>query len=196
MRSQQRSQKERQEKKDTINCNSFQDFVKSIGKKYNSKNPDRIGWDEYFMELAYLVKRRSPDSQTQHGAVIVDSNNRVISTGYNGFPSGGPDHLLPNERPYKYDFIIHAEMNAILSSKQDLLNCTMYVTGIPCKSCILHILGSGIKDIVFGDISYRENKKDLFFKAYLYSLYDMHLWKYDKESGGKSRFSFDETVQD
>tara|TARA_Y100000034_G_scaffold128891_1_gene184347 strand:+ start:616 stop:1062 length:447 start_codon:yes stop_codon:yes gene_type:complete len=142
------------------------------------------------MELAFLVRKRSPDAQTQHGAVIVDENNRLISTGYNGFPPGGPDHLIPNIRPHKYDFIIHAEMNAILSSKQDLSRCTIYVTGVPCKSCLLHIFGSGIKNIIFGDISYEEEEKDLLFKAYLYSLYDIDLWRYDASRGKKIPFFF------
>jgi dCMP deaminase len=146
------------------------------------------------MELAFLVKKRSPDAQTQHGAVIVDSNNKIVSSGYNGFPPGGPDHLIPNLRPRKYDYIIHAEMNAILSARQDLSNCTIYVTGIPCKTCFLHILGAGIHNIVCGDIEYQESEKDLITKAYLYSLYDIDLWVYDKDSGKKTKFSYSDGV--
>ncbi len=200
MRYQQRNQSEKQESRNTtsssFSIDSFNDFVKKITEeKEHKENPNRIGWDTYFMELAFLVRKRSPDTQTQHGAVIVDEGNRLISTGYNGFPPGGPDHLIPNTRPFKYDFMIHAEVNSILSSKQDLSKCRIYVTGMPCCSCFLHILGSGIKDIIFGDISYQESEKDLFSKAYLYSLYDMHLWKYDKNNGKKNPFFFHKDLQ-
>jgi dCMP deaminase len=195
----QRNQKEKQENQDTTNSSfsieKFNDFINTIKKEHSQENPNRIGWDMYFMELAFLVRKRSPDAQTQHGAVIVDKKNRLISTGYNGFPSGGPDHLIPNVRPHKYDFMIHAEMNAILSSNQDLYNCKMYVTGMPCRSCFLHILGSGIKNVVFGDVSYKESERDLLSKAYLYSLYDMHLWRYDSGSGKKMSFFFHQDLR-
>ena len=191
---QNKKQKTRDIIADSFPVDKFDSFVNDVKNSICKNTPNRIGWDEYFMELAFLVRRRSPDAQTQHGAVIVDKNKRVISSGYNGFPSGGPDHLIPNLRPDKYDFIIHAEMNAILSAKQDLADCTIYVTGVPCKSCFLHIVGSGIRDIVFGDIPYHENEKDLIPKAYLYSLYDINLWKYDNDSGEKIKFSYTEGV--
>lgn len=50
----------------------------------------RKSWDEYFMEIAEIVKTRSTCLRRQVGAVIV-KDNRIITTGYNGAPSG----LLP-----------------------------------------------------------------------------------------------------
>ena len=91
--------------------------------------------------------------------------------------------------------IIHAEMNAILSAKQDLSGCVMYVTGMPCKSCFLHILGSGIGGVVFGDISYKECESDQIIKAHLYSLYNLELWLYDKNKGQKTKFWFHEDLR-
>lgn len=111
----------------------------------------RISWDSYFMSLAFLVAMRSPDAQTQHGCVIVDSSNRVISTGYNGFLQGAVDEEMPNLRPDKYKHIIHSEVNAVLSAKQDLTNCKVYVTGLPCNECLKVMAKVGVKEIIVGD---------------------------------------------
>ncbi|MFN7337838.1 MAG: cell division protein DedD, partial [bacterium] len=46
--------------------------------------PTRPSWDEYFLSIAEMVSRRSPDPNTKHGCVIVDSGKRILSTGYNG----------------------------------------------------------------------------------------------------------------
>lgn len=111
----------------------------------------RISWDEYFISLAFLVSKRSPDCQTQHGAVIVDHNNKIVSTGYNGFLPGVEDKCMPNTRPAKYQHIIHAEVNAILSAAQDLVNCKIYITGLPCNECLKVIAKTGIKHVIVGD---------------------------------------------
>jgi dCMP deaminase len=106
--------------------------------KFINSEYERISWDEYFMSLAFLVAHRSPDSQTQHGAVIVDAANKIIATGYNGFLPGAEDICMPNLRPLKYQHIMHAEVNAILSAAQNLHNCKIYITGLPCNDCLAH----------------------------------------------------------
>ena len=55
------------------------------------KREDVLTWDEYFMGLAHLSAKRSKDPSTQVGAVIVSSEHRVVSIGYNGFPNGCSD---------------------------------------------------------------------------------------------------------
>ena len=52
------------------------------------KREDYISWDEYFMGVALLAAKRSKDPNTQVGACIVDKNNVILTTGYNGFPKG------------------------------------------------------------------------------------------------------------
>lgn len=47
----------------------------------------RPSWDEYFMELASVVKKRADCTRRQVGALIV-KDFRIISTGYNGTPHG------------------------------------------------------------------------------------------------------------
>lgn len=107
----------------------------------------RISWDVYFMNIAIAVSKRSPDAETQVGAVIVDENNRIVSTGYNGFPPNVDDLKLPNVRPYKYDYIIHAEINAMLGST--MKGKTIYITLFPCKECAKALAAYGIKRIVY-----------------------------------------------
>ena len=83
------------------------------------KRNDYISWDEYFMGVALLAAKRSKDPNTQVGACIVDENNIIISTGYNGFPYGCSDDTFPWERDgddTKYKYVVHAELNAILNA--------------------------------------------------------------------------------
>lgn len=109
---------------------------------------NRPNWTDYFLGLAKVVSQRSHDAQTQHGCVITDKNHRILSLGYNGFPRDLPDHLLPNVRPEKYPWMIHAEKNA-------LSNCTIrpqegiaYVTGQCCNDCIMALWQEGIKTVI------------------------------------------------
>jgi dCMP deaminase len=113
----------------------------------------RPTWDEYFMTLAEQVSRRSPDPHTRHGCVLVDTDNRVISTGYNGPISGLPNDIVPLTRPEKYDWFIHAEDNAVAFARCDLRGATAYVTGPPCAACFRRLLQVGVKRIVYGDRS-------------------------------------------
>lgn len=109
----------------------------------------RPTWIEYFLEMCQVVKKRSHDTQTQHGCVITDSSNHVVSTGYNGFPPNIDDSQLPTERPNKYPYILHAEENAILNARTSLKDCKMYVSGKPCVSCLRRIMAVGITDVYY-----------------------------------------------
>lgn len=115
----------------------------------NRRSVRRPSWDLYFLDIAEVVARRSHDAETQVGAVIVDENKRILATGYNGFPPGANDAELPNLRPDKYPFMVHAEMNAIASSRQDLRGATLYVTYNPCRECAKAIMTAGIRNVVY-----------------------------------------------
>jgi dCMP deaminase len=112
----------------------------------------RPSWDEYFLALAEQISRRSQDPSTRHGCVLVDADNRVISTGYNGPVAGLPNEIVPLERPAKYDWFIHAEDNAVAFARCDLRGATAYVTGAPCAACFRRFLQVGIRRIVYGDL--------------------------------------------
>jgi dCMP deaminase len=113
-------------------------------------NAARPSWDEYFLALAEMVSRRSPDPSTKHGCVLVDSGRRVVSTGYNGPVAGLPNEVVPLTRPEKYDWFIHAEDNAVAFARCDLRGATAYVTGPPCAACFRRLLQVGIRRIVHG----------------------------------------------
>jgi dCMP deaminase len=111
-----------------------------------------ISWDEYFMAQAQLAASKSKDNSTKVGAVLV-RNNSAFSTGYNGFPRGCNDDVPErHERPLKYDWTVHSELNAILNAAREGFRTegsTMYVTLHPCKECAKAIAQAGIKEVVF-----------------------------------------------
>lgn len=125
-----------------------------------SKRNGYISWDEYFMGVAELSAMRSKDPATQVGACIVNSENRILSVGYNGFPNGCSDDEFPWDKPskdgkpfdpvkMKYMYVVHAELNAILNSKADLKGSTIYVSLFPCNECAKAIIQAGIKRIIY-----------------------------------------------
>jgi dCMP deaminase len=116
----------------------------------SSSNLERPNWDQYFLDLAEQVSRRSPDPHTKHGCVLVDDGRRVLSTGYNGPLSGISHDLVPSERPDKYDWYIHAEDNAVAFARCDLRGTTAYITGTPCVVCFRRLIQVGVRRIVQG----------------------------------------------
>lgn len=108
-----------------------------------------ISWDEYFINIAEQVAKKSKDPSTKTGCVIVDSKNRPVSFGYNGFVRGCDEQKMSWERPIKYHLVIHAEMNAVLFSRKDLENCVLYSLYAPCENCLKHVIQAGIKKIVY-----------------------------------------------
>lgn len=120
------------------------------------KRTDYISWDEYFMGISLLASMRSKDPSTQVGACIVNDDNIILSTGYNGFPKGCDDDIFPWERENdevnktKYPYVVHAELNAILNSGgRSLKNSRIYVALFPCNECAKAIIQSGIKEVVY-----------------------------------------------
>ena len=105
-------------------------------------------WHNRFMELARLVASWSRDPSSQVGACIVDGK-RIVSLGFNGFPSGVDDNeLLYADRATKLRRTQHAEANAMTFAKRDLSGCTLYVTHFPCCQCAGRIIQEGIKTVV------------------------------------------------
>lgn len=123
-----------------------------------NERKDYISWQEYFMALAEISSKRSKDPTTQVGCCIVDPvTKRVMSLGYNGLPYGCSDIEYPwgkssdKMHENKYPYVVHAELNAILSSGKDLTGCEMYVTYSPCHECMKAIIQSGIKRVYFAE---------------------------------------------
>ena len=130
------------------------------------KRSDYISWDEYFMGIALLSAQRSKDSNTQVGACIVNADNKILSVGYNGMPTGCSDDEMPwgreSDDPLdtKYPFVCHAELNAILNSNiPSLSGSTLYVTLFPCNECAKAIIQCGIKRVVYLENKYADSSQ-------------------------------------
>lgn len=111
----------------------------------------RPTWTDYFLGLAKVASQRSHDIHTQHGCVITDQNNHILSIGYNGFPKGLDESKLPLTRPDKYTWMIHAERNALSNCVIRPSNGVAYVTGQSCNDCIMALWQEGITKVVMSD---------------------------------------------
>jgi dCMP deaminase len=123
---------------------------------------ERMSWDHVMMKLADTISFRSPDAQTRVGAVIVNKDHRILGMGYNGWMPGIDDTLIPNIRPLKYNFVIHAELNAILNCEHRPINGTLYCTHRPCPHCFHCIVTAGITELVYTNkVVVGEQSKDV-----------------------------------
>ena len=131
------------------------------------KRTDYISWDEYFMGVSYLSGMRSKDPNTQVGACIVSEDNKILSMGYNGFPTGCHDEDFPWEREgefteVKYAYVTHSELNAILNYRGgSLKGAKLYVSLFPCNECAKAIIQSGITTVIYADDKYSGTPSDL-----------------------------------
>jgi dCMP deaminase len=112
------------------------------------------GWDEYYINEAYVAALKSKDRSTQVGAVIVGPAHEIRSKGYNGFCRGeddGNDDF--HQRSLKYAVTEHAERNALYNCSRVGIptdGCIMYCTwGPPCIDCARGVVQSGIKEVVY-----------------------------------------------
>lgn len=108
-----------------------------------------------WIDLAHRFAQESKDRSTKVGSVIVGSNNRMISSGWNGMPEGVDDDIDErHERPAKYEWFIHAEMNAVANAARmghATDGATLYIDWNPagvCGRCIAVLRNAGIVRIV------------------------------------------------
>jgi len=115
----------------------------------------RPDWNEVWMNIAREVSRRSADEKFKVGSIVVTGDNtQVLSLGYNGDHSGGPNCRESNE-PGESGFI-HAEMNALIKlDYNNLKKRVMYITLSPCRLCAKAIVNAGISEVVY-DEEYRD----------------------------------------
>ncbi len=103
-------------------------------------------WDFRYLELAKYIASWSKDPSTQTGAVIVGSDNHIVSVGFNGFPKGvNDDPERYANRDLKYKMILHCERVAMLSAERSVKGCTLYTWPfISCSACAAMVIQSGI----------------------------------------------------
>jgi dCMP deaminase len=114
-----------------------------------------LNWHDRFLALAEHVALWSKDPSTQCGAVIVRPDRTVASIGFNGFPKGCSDAIeLYTDREQKLARVVHAEVNALLHSREPVHGYTIYTRQLPnigpsCDRCTAQIIQAGIGRIVF-----------------------------------------------
>ncbi len=125
------------------------------------KKAEYLSWEQYFMGIALLSADRSKDPHTQVGSCVVGKNNKIIGTGYNGFPRGCSDDEFPWNPPDKYLYVCHAEMNALLNANNfDMLDGScLYSTLFPCNECAKIIIQLGVKKIVYLNDKYHDTEQ-------------------------------------
>lgn len=123
----------------------------------------RPPWEKYFMDIAFLVKRRSTCKRRQVGAVLV-KDKRILTTGYNGAPSGSPHCLdigclreelkVPSGERDELCRGIHAEQNCIIQAARygiSVKGSILYCTTFPCSICAKMLVNIGVSMIVYRD---------------------------------------------
>jgi len=121
---------------------------------------NRPSWDHLFLDESYNISKRSRDPSTKVGAVIASRDNQIVSRGYNGFPRGVENTKARwTTRPDKYNFIVHAERNAIYNAARQGRStdgCTMYLfyNCCPCEQCTLAVIQAGITELVLGTVPF------------------------------------------
>jgi len=116
---------------------------------YEYYQPTR--WECRFIDLARVIAEWSEDPSTKVGCVIVNQHNQIITTGYNGLPRGITIDNAKISRPTKYDWMEHAERNAIYQAASlgiSIRESTLYCTLFPCTECARAIIQSGVAKVV------------------------------------------------
>ena len=138
---------------------------------------NRIDRDTYGLTVARAVAARADCTRRQVGAVIMDGEGRIVSTGYNGAPAGEPGcasagacprgRLSYDEHPHGVAYesgesrciAVHAEANAVIyAGRERTKGCTIYVTDEPCYLCALVIKAAGIVRVVTPETAARETE--------------------------------------
>jgi dCMP deaminase len=121
----------------------------------------RPSWDEYFMELAHVVTKRSTCIRRHVGAVLV-KDKRILATGYNGAPSG-LEHCIStgclrqelgiaSGKRHEICRGTHAEQNAIAQAAflgVSTRDSEIYITTHPCSVCVKILINAGIRRIIY-----------------------------------------------
>ena len=112
-------------------------------------------WQNKFINLAEYISEWSKDPSAKIGCVAVDPiTNNILSTGYNGFPSGLEDtYERLNNREEKYKFIVHAETNCIYNATKNGINLKgsyFFIYGLCiCHECAKALVQVGVEVIYY-----------------------------------------------
>ncbi len=121
----------------------------------------RPSYDEYFMEMAYIVSKRSTCIRRKVGAILV-KDKHILSTGYNGAPKGHKHcsiegclrekNNIPSGERHEICRGLHAEQNVIIQAAVfgiQIKNSILYCTNTPCIVCAKMLINAGVMEIIF-----------------------------------------------
>ena len=128
--------------------------------------------DRYFLDIAKIVATRATCPRRQVGCVLVDSKQHIVSTGYNGVPSGFTHCVdvqcegasLPSGTGLDLCEAIHSEVNAFLQLRSDD-ELTAYMTVTPCYTCSKMFANSSVTRIVASEEYVHERSREILSKA-------------------------------
>lgn len=143
----------------------------------------RPAWDEYFLDIAKVVRTRSNCLRMSVGAVLI-KQKRIIATGYNGTPSGVKNCVEGGcERCHRRDekkvresqekelcICVHAEQNALLQSAYhgtSSQGSILYSTIEPCLQCAKSLINAGVKEVIYLEDHYEPSHQDHLGKGLL-----------------------------
>jgi len=163
----------------------------------NTSSKTRPSWDEYFIEIMHMVGKRGTCDRGQAGSIIT-RDNRLLSTGYAGAPSGiahcddvGHEmHTITHVDGTESQHCIrttHAEQNAIAAAARHGIKIeggTLYCKMTPCYICAKLIINSGIKRVVaLKDYHTGERSKEVFKDAgIIYDLLNPEIEHYENQN--------------
>jgi len=122
---------------------------------------ERPSYDEYFMEMAHVVAKRSTCLRRKVGAILV-KDKHILSTGYNGAPKGMRhcseagclrEHMnIPSGERHELCRGLHAEQNVIIQAAvfgTPIKGSTLYCTNTPCVVCVKMLINAGVLEIIY-----------------------------------------------
>jgi dCMP deaminase len=162
-----------------------------------SEREKRPSWEEYFMDIAILVAKRSTCLRRAVGAVVV-KDRRILSTGYNGAPT----HVrhcretgclreqlnVPSGERHELCRGIHAEQNAIIQAAfhgVSIRDASLFCTNLPCSICAKMIINAGISVIYYLD-GYADTMSEEMLREAGVAVVKIHLKSEAKQKGEDS----------
>ena len=131
----------------------------------------RTSSESYFLDIALRSAQQGTCCRRNYGAVIVDKNNKTVSTGYTGNPAGTKhcseigtcwrqEHNIPSGTAYEMCKSVHAEQNALIQAGNRSLGSIMFISGydvatgkeiagMPCFLCAKMLVNAGIEFFVY-----------------------------------------------
>ncbi|MDQ3966559.1 MAG: cytidine/deoxycytidylate deaminase family protein [Actinomycetota bacterium] len=135
----------------------FEDPLADTSGEHAALKRTRPSWDEYFMRIAHEVATRSTCPRLAVGAVVV-RDKRILTTGYNGSPSGMPHCedmgclIRVVDGRESCQRTLHAEQNAIIQAAYhgvSVRGSILYCTHQPCLLCVKMIMNAGIEEVYY-----------------------------------------------